>query len=548
VLFLSRLDSCTSVQSPFASESPQAESERSASIKDVASVDVPVDTFRNLAERTILELQLYREENGDQASSGGDARRIKANLKTLLSHPPVVRDEAKLSLDIARLSMQLNWLEFAEAFAMQSMFADPRTWASMNVLQSTLHQAGRDEEAETCAQKQLPVAIAAKYMSDHQVDWVDGEASSDSITVLHAFPAAETILTPSLSIRPLHSPAYHHTKINSMPGYTMQLTKGKLWHDGFNIVAWDKSDRIVRKASAGYPEIVHAIREREKLTSLSGVVCFLSNRVASNYYHWMHDIMPRLGVLQDSGISFSDIDYFVVPSIQREFQRQCLDHFGIPKGKIHRFPQGRYLQADTLLMPVCGTNEQLVRTHEPAWLGLHRLQSPRSSRFLGQMFPDDEQEQDRDKDKDQEDARLRLYVSRGSNGSRGVRNDEAVIEFLSGWDFSVIRCEELTVAEQASLFRRADVVLGPHGAGFTNAVFCRPGTKIIELYNHWAAPCFWFVSEFLGLTHYTHYCDSKLDPSSSHEQRRLSNFHVDLEELAELLDFAEIGFGTSCAA
>lgn len=34
---------------------------------------------------------------------------------------------------------------------------------------------------------------------------------------------------------------------------------------------------------------------------------------------------------------------------------------------------------------------------------------------------------------------------------------------------------EQTVAEAAMLFERAVLVIGPHGAGLTNALFCKPG-------------------------------------------------------------------------
>ena len=40
--------------------------------------------------------------------------------------------------------------------------------------------------------------------------------------------------------------------------------------------------------------------------------------------------------------------------------------------------------------------------------------------------------------------------------------------------------ENMTIAEQAFLFRRAAAVVGPHGAAWSNMIFCRPGTHMVE--------------------------------------------------------------------
>lgn len=52
-------------------------------------------------------------------------------------------------------------------------------------------------------------------------------------------------------------------------------------------------------------------------------------------------------------------------------------------------------------------------------------------------------------------------------------------------------------------FNTADIVIGPHGAGFANLVFCRPGTKVVEIgYNSGAnalPPMFYQMSRALKL-------------------------------------------------
>ena len=55
-------------------------------------------------------------------------------------------------------------------------------------------------------------------------------------------------------------------------------------------------------------------------------------------------------------------------------------------------------------------------------------------------------------------------------------------EVLASFKFEEILPEQLSVQEQAELFASASAVVGPHGAGLTNIVFCKPQTKVIELF------------------------------------------------------------------
>ena len=48
-------------------------------------------------------------------------------------------------------------------------------------------------------------------------------------------------------------------------------------------------------------------------------------------------------------------------------------------------------------------------------------------------------------------------------------------------DLSVYKPEKLPFKKQIYLFKKASVILGAHGAAFTNIIFCKPGTKIIEI-------------------------------------------------------------------
>lgn len=41
----------------------------------------------------------------------------------------------------------------------------------------------------------------------------------------------------------------------------------------------------------------------------------------------------------------------------------------------------------------------------------------------------------------------------------------------------------MTVEEQISTFKFADVIVSPHGAGLGNLVYCDPGTRLLEIFS-----------------------------------------------------------------
>ena len=65
---------------------------------------------------------------------------------------------------------------------------------------------------------------------------------------------------------------------------------------------------------------------------------------------------------------------------------------------------------------------------------------------------------------------------------RRLLNEEELDPILERNGFVKVTLEALPIAEQIAIFRGADVIIGPHGAGLTNIMFCRPGTRILEIF------------------------------------------------------------------
>ena len=58
--------------------------------------------------------------------------------------------------------------------------------------------------------------------------------------------------------------------------------------------------------------------------------------------------------------------------------------------------------------------------------------------------------------------------------------------FLKSKGFKILKLSELSFLNQITIFNNAKFIVGPHGAGFANLIFCKKNTKILEIkpYNH----------------------------------------------------------------
>ena len=91
-----------------------------------------------------------------------------------------------------------------------------------------------------------------------------------------------------------------------------------------------------------------------------------------------------------------------------------------------------------------------------------------------------------------------IYVARTDAATRPMANEAALIAMLQRHNVQVVTPGALPVSRQLALFRRARLVIGPHGAGLSNIIGCEAGTHVYELlpsdypnycYNRLAQSC-----------------------------------------------------------
>ncbi len=125
-------------------------------------------------------------------------------------------------------------------------------------------------------------------------------------------------------------------------------------------------------------------------------------------------------------------------------------------------------------------------------------------------------------------GKKRLYVARGAAPRRRVLNEAAVQSLLAGHGFVSVNPGGLSLTDQVSLFADAEIVVGPHGAGLTNAVFMPPGGAVVELTHH--ERVVWTYHEVAGAAGHA-YAAVIADSQGDSEEPLFADFSVDLNAL-----------------
>jgi hypothetical protein len=186
----------------------------------------------------------------------------------------------------------------------------------------------------------------------------------------------------------------------------------------------------------------------------------------NNISHWFLDVLPRLHLLRESGL-YEEVDWFLVPSTRYSYQTETLQLLGIPAEKIITGIEYPHLVADRL---IASTAPRGNHTLVPKWLCQY---------IRGSFLPLVQEEET----EDQETSAPYLYISRSDSAIRNVLNEKELLEALEPFNFKCIVSSKYSILEKIRMFSKAKVVLSATGAGLISMFFCKPGTKVIEIFN-----------------------------------------------------------------
>ena len=186
-------------------------------------------------------------------------------------------------------------------------------------------------------------------------------------------------------------------------------------------------------------------------------ICPLSYRY-TNYYHWTIETLPRVRYARAYEERTGEEVTYIVWSDAPPYVAQTLDLIGVPKRKIERARAPVY-RASNVVVP--SFPEQTATDHK--WV---------REAVLENIDPNTEPI----------DGGSNVYISRTNAVERQIVNESAVVESLSKYGFEPYVLENQSVSQNVLLFHEADAIVGAHGAGLTDLLYCEDGA-VFELFG-----------------------------------------------------------------
>jgi hypothetical protein len=211
---------------------------------------------------------------------------------------------------------------------------------------------------------------------------------------------------------------------------------------------------------------------------IKGAVAHLCGQWSGNFFHWIHDLLPRVRLLQKANFDGT----YLVPAPPDPFFRESLELLGIPADRILPF-NGVALRCDEVVFFDCLSardaveNPDLLLDLRAALMGGAGIEIGRAPRSGG------------------------IYIRR--SGSRAVQNEAALLPYLERCKIESIVAESLSFREQIARAAEAALLVGPHGSGLSLSLFMPPESAVIEFVAaDYINPCFLSIARALQHRYY----------------------------------------------
>ena len=231
-----------------------------------------------------------------------------------------------------------------------------------------------------------------------------------------------------------------------IPQLSFQQINGKLKRAKYNSVLKRGTPSLLRKFSGS-------------------VLNLAQGGSGNNYFHFFFDIIPKIYLVQKK--IKSKINFYYVSAPQK-WQIKIFRTLGIAENNLINSHKYKHIFADEIISldhpwyEKGNFQDQLKKI--PKWVVIINrklfLKKNKKLKFNKKIF---------------------LDRSNSKFNHCQIYNQK----FVNGWikknNIIICKPEKFSLNYQINLFNRSSIILGAHGAAFTNIIFCKPKTKIIEI-------------------------------------------------------------------
>jgi hypothetical protein len=198
-----------------------------------------------------------------------------------------------------------------------------------------------------------------------------------------------------------------------------------------------------------------ALRRRKLSGNIYSLLCLW----APEFYHWFHDVLPRL----ETALPHLPADTkFLINSDPNAWQLDSLIAFGIGPNQLETQSGCMHTRVERLWFAT-----PVGQTCFGSGTVIRKVADRLRRHFIG--------------DNSRQGASHRLYISRRKAALRRIVNESDITPVLETHGVETLVSEDLSLAEQIRLFAKTTAVIGAHGAGLINLIYCAPGSYVGEI-------------------------------------------------------------------
>ena len=250
------------------------------------------------------------------------------------------------------------------------------------------------------------------------------------------------------------------------------------------------------------------------------MLCILTGGAGNNnYWHWMYDVLPRIGIIEKN-FYLKSFKYILVPNKKFNFQIETLKHLKIEKKSISS-RKFRHIYSDCVITTTHPWQSSksahkdigMVPKWISLWLRKKFLKFKSKRKFYNKIYID------------RSDSKFNIY------NKRIILNENEIKKVLLKKKFKIIRLSEYSFKDQIAIFNNAKTIVGNHGAGFANLVFCNRNTKIIEFIDKNTSKPIRKVCKDLSLKYFS-ILGKRINPDTGNQN---NNLQVSAKKLISIL-------------